>query len=197
MDEIIFATVDKLFARNSSIPPSQIDILVVNVFMHVLPCTFSTSRILNRYKMREDIKTFNLALWNGLQCNTESMAPNRYCGKEKSMMLTNCLFRAGGCSMLFTNRRSLQHLAMLKLKWLVRTHIGPSDKAYECCIQLEDESGHLGFRLTKHVTEAAALAFTVNLQVLVPKVLPLTEIIRYLVASRLQKKKTAVPNAKI
>ena len=33
MDEIIFDTLDKLFARNTLIPPSQIDILIVNVSM--------------------------------------------------------------------------------------------------------------------------------------------------------------------
>ncbi|KAB2598176.1 3-ketoacyl-CoA synthase 21-like [Pyrus ussuriensis x Pyrus communis] len=71
--------------------------------------------------------------------------------------------------MLFTNNRTLQHQAKLKLKHLVRTHIGSSDKAYECCIQLEDESGYLGFRLTKHLTKAAAIAFTMNLQDLAPK----------------------------
>ncbi|KAM1053753.1 hypothetical protein ACFX2I_001165 [Malus domestica] len=156
--------------------------------------------------MREDIKSFNLSGMgysaslvavdvvhksyknaNVVVVSTESIAPNWYCGKEKSMMLTNCLFRSGGCSMLFTNNRTLQHQAKLKLKHLIRTHIGSSDKAYECCIQLEGESGYLGFRLTKHLTKAAAIAFTMNLQDLAPKVvLSLREIFHYLVASRVR-----------
>lgn len=57
--------------------------------------------------------------------------------------------------------------------------------------QLEDDSGYLGFRLTKHLTTAATLAFTMNLQVPVPKVLPPRhqgiKILWYLMASRLQK----------
>ncbi|KAL6128306.1 hypothetical protein ACLB2K_071661 [Fragaria x ananassa] len=210
MDEIIFNTLDKLFTRYPSVSPSQIDILVVNVSMFS-PSPSLTSRIVNRYKMRENIKTFNLS---GMGCSaslvavdvvqglfksykdsyalvvsTESMAPNWYCGKEKSMMLTNCLFRSGGCSMLFTNRRYHRHQAILKLKTLVRTHIGSSDDAYNCCIQLEDDSGYLGFRLTRYLTKAAALAFTMNLQVLVPKVLPLREILRYVLESWLRKKR--------
>lgn len=207
MDVTMFDTLDKLFARYTSVSPTQIDILVVNVSMFS-PAPSLTSRIVNRYKMREDIKTFNLS---GMGCSaslvavdvvqglfksykdsyalvvsTESMAPNWYCGREKSMMLTNCLFRSGGCSMLFTNKRYLKHQAILKLKALVRTHIGSSDDAYNCCIQLEDDNGYLGFRLTKYLTKAAALALTMNLRVLVPKVLPLREILRYLVESWLR-----------
>ncbi|KAL6290848.1 hypothetical protein ACE6H2_008358 [Prunus campanulata] len=101
------------------------------------------------------------------------------------MMLTNCLFRSGGCSMLFTNNRGLKHQAMLKLKHLVRTRVGSSDEAYNRCIQAEDESGYQGFRLTKNLVKAATQGFTINLQVLVPKVLPLREILRYLLASLL------------
>ncbi|KAK9938962.1 hypothetical protein M0R45_015672 [Rubus argutus] len=181
---------------------SEMDVTIFDTLDKLLP--------VNRYKMREDIKTFNLS---GMGCSasliavdvvqglfksykdsyalvvsTESMAPNWYCGKEKSMMLTNCLFRSGGCSMLFTNKRYLKHQAILKLKALVRTHIGSSDDAYNCCIQLEDDNGYLGFRLTKYLTKAAALALTVNLRVLVPKVLPLREILRYLVESWLREK---------
>ncbi|CAL9007937.1 unnamed protein product [Prunus brigantina] len=173
------------------------------------PAPSLTSRIINRYKMREDTKTFNLSGMgcsaslisidvvqnlfksyknaNALVVSTESIAPNWYCGKEKSMMLTNCLFRLGGCSMLFTNNRGLKHEAMLKLKHLVRTHIGSSDEAYNCCIQA---SGYQGFHLTKYLVKAATQGFTINLQVLVPKVLRLREILRYLLASLLHNLRT-------
>ncbi|KAL6290846.1 hypothetical protein ACE6H2_008356 [Prunus campanulata] len=185
MDGIIFDTLDKLFARPTSISQSQISILVVNVSLFS-PAPSLTSRIINRYKLREDTKTFNLSGMgcsaslisidvvqnlfksykntNALVVSTESIGPNWYCGKEKSMMLTNCLFRSGGCSMLFTNNRGLKHLAMLEAL---------------------DESGYQGFRLTKHLVKAATQRFTMNLQVLVPKVLPLREILRYLLASLL------------
>lgn len=128
-DEIIFDTLDKLFARNTLIPPSQIDILIVNVSMFS-PAPSLTSQI-SKPLQHEGGHQDLLPVWKGLQCksschwccpefvqvvydsyalviSTESMAPNLYCGTEKSMMLTNCLFRSGGCSMLFQNRRSLQ-----------------------------------------------------------------------------------------
>ncbi|GFY82224.1 hypothetical protein Acr_02g0004640 [Actinidia rufa] len=80
--------------------------------------------------------------------------------------------------MLFTNKRSLKHRAMFKLKCMLRTHIGSNNEAYECCMQVEDDLGYRGFRLTKSLTKAAAQAFTVNLRVLVPKVLPIWELLR-------------------
>ncbi|KAG6728524.1 hypothetical protein I3842_02G176700 [Carya illinoinensis] len=208
MNEIIFDTLDKLFAR-TSVSPSEIDILVVNVSLFS-PIPSLTSCIINRYKMREDIKVFNLS---GMGCSaslvavdlvqhlfktykesfaivvsTESMGPHWYKGKEKSMLLSNCLFRAGGCSMLFTNNRALKHRAILSLKCLVRTHLGSSDEAYECCKQIEDERGFLGFRLTKSLTKAAAQAFTANLRMLVPKVLPVRELLRHFIVALQQAK---------
>ncbi|KAL9418929.1 hypothetical protein AB3S75_036812 [Citrus x aurantiifolia] len=203
MDEIIFDTLDKLFAR-TDISPLEIDVLVVNVSLFS-PAPSLTSRIINRYNLRNDIKAFNLS---GMGCSasvvavdlvqqlfrtyknklaivvsTESMGPNWYCGREKSMMLSNILFRSGGCSMLLTNNRALKHKAILKLNCLVRTHFGSNDEAYECCMQVEDQQGHPGFRLTKKLPQAAALAFTMNLQVLVPKILPLREQFGYVIQS--------------
>ncbi|XP_015877062.3 3-ketoacyl-CoA synthase 19 [Ziziphus jujuba] len=201
MDEIIFQTLDNLFSK-TKISPSQIDMLVVNVSLFS-PAPSLTSRIINRYKMKDNIKSFNLS---GMGCSasliaidlvhqlfkaykntnsyaivvsTESMGPNWYCGKEKAMILSNCLFRIGGCSMLFTNNESLKHQAILKLKCLARTHFGSNDEAYQCCIQVEDDDGYRGFRLTKSLTKAAAKAFTLNLHVLVPKMFPLKELLHY------------------
>ncbi|CAI0442985.1 unnamed protein product [Linum tenue] len=198
-DDIAFDTLDALFA-NTRISPTDIDILVVNVALFS-PEPSLTSRVVNRYKMREDIKTFNLS---GMGCSasivaidlvrqlfksrgealaivvsTESLGPNWYCGKERSMILSNCLFRSGGCSMLLTNNGSLKGKAVMKLKQSVRTHLGADDEAYNCCIQMEDKLGHEGFLLTKGLPKAAAIAFTLNLRVLVPKILPVKDLLRY------------------
>ncbi|KAJ6383599.1 hypothetical protein OIU78_026983 [Salix suchowensis] len=107
------------------------------------------------------------------------MGPNWYSGKDKSMMLSNILFRTGGCSMLLTNNRALKHKALLELTCSVRTHIGSDDEAYRSCIQVEDDLGHKGFRLTRDLPKAGAKALTMNLRVLLPKVLPLSELLRY------------------
>ncbi|KAH7537308.1 hypothetical protein FEM48_Zijuj03G0078900 [Ziziphus jujuba var. spinosa] len=201
MDEIIFGTLDKLFAR-TQIPPSEISILIVNVALFA-PSPSLTSRIVNRYKMKEDIKSFNLS---GMGCSasiiavevvqnlfvtyknsyaivvsTECMGTNWYCGKERSMMISNILFRSGGCSMLFTNKKALKHRSILKLNCLVRTHTGSDDEAYNCCIEVEDEEGYKGFHLSKNLTKVAAKALTSNLKVLLPKILPLSEQLRYMI----------------
>lgn len=211
MDEVIFTTLDDLF-RRTDVSPAQIDILVVNVSLFS-PAPSLTSRIVNRYGMRENVMSFNLS---GMGCSasivgidlvqqlfkthlnsyaivvsTESFGPNWYCGKEKSMMLSNCLFRSGGCSMLFTNKTDLKTNAILKLKCLVRTHLGADDEAYECCIQLADDKGYEGFRLTKKLTKAAAKALRLNLRVLVPKILPIREILRYWIANQMRKYKNS------
>ncbi|XP_025679238.1 3-ketoacyl-CoA synthase 19-like [Arachis hypogaea] len=199
IDEIMFQTLDNLF-NNTGIAPSDVDILVVNVSLFS-PSPSLTSRIVNRYKMRENVKSFNLS---GMGCSasvvaidlvqqlfksytnsiavvvsTEDLGAHWYCGRDKMMMLSNCLFRSGGCSMLFTNKPSMKNRAILKLKHMQRTQYGADDEAYSCCIQVEDEQGHAGFRLTKSLVKSAALALTVNLQEMAPKILPLWERVRF------------------
>ncbi|CAK7325599.1 unnamed protein product [Dovyalis caffra] len=203
MDDLIFDTLDKLFAK-TGIPPSEIDILVVNVSLFS-PEPSLAARVVNRYKMRSDVKTFNLS---GMGCSAsivsidlvqnlfksynnafaivvsiESIDPNWYRSKEKSMMLSNCLFRSGGCSMLFTNNSALKHQAIFRLKHLVRTHLGSINEAYKCCIQVTDELGYKGFLLNRSLKKSAAQAFTVNFRVLVPKILPLSGLLRYIYVS--------------
>ncbi|XVF83502.1 hypothetical protein PTKIN_Ptkin16aG0493600 [Pterospermum kingtungense] len=214
MDEVMFDTLDKLFAR-TGVSPSDIDILVVDVSLFS-PSPSLTSRIINRYKMRENIKSFSLS---GMGCSasmvavdlvqrlfmtyknqfaivvsTESISTHWYCGKEKSMMLSNCLFRSGGASILLTNKRDFEDRAMFKLKCAVRTNIGYDDEAYGCCIQVEDEQGYQGFLLTKSLTKAAAKAFTGNLRILLPKVLPVTELLRYAISTVGRKLITGQPS---
>ncbi|WJX74357.1 3-ketoacyl-CoA synthase 3 [Trifolium repens] len=161
MEELYHDSIAKLLNK-SGISPSEIDVLVVNVSLFsAIPSL--TSRIINHYKMREDIKAYNLA---GMGCSaslisldiiqnifksqknkyallltSESLSTNWYSGNNRSMILANCLFRIGGCAILLTNKRSLKHKAILKLKHLVRTHHGARDDAHNCCSQKEDEQG--------------------------------------------------------
>ncbi|KAK3023301.1 hypothetical protein RJ639_043651 [Escallonia herrerae] len=203
MDEFFFTTLDNLFAK-TKVSPQEIDILVVNVSMLAAVPSLS-SRIINHYKMREDIKAFNLT---GMGCSaslisvdlvrnvfksyknayaivltSESIAPNWYNGNDKSMILSNCLFRSGGCSMLLTNQNALKHRAKFSLKCLVRTHLGSDDEAYGCCSQQEDDKGRLGFFLGKTLPKAASRAFTQNVRDMAPKILPIGELIRYVALS--------------
>ncbi|XP_043698964.1 3-ketoacyl-CoA synthase 12-like [Telopea speciosissima] len=207
MEEFFYDTLDKLFHR-TGVSPSEIDILVVNVSMFWTEPSLA-ARIINRYKMREDIKVFNLS---GMGCSaslisinivqnlfksykkafavvvaTESISPNWYTGNDKSMMLVNCLFRCGGCSILLTNNPTLRHRSMFRLKCLVRTHQAASDEAYESVVQMEDEQGRPGVRLNKNLPKAATKALIQNLRELAPKILPLKELLRYAIVSRLNR----------
>ncbi|WOK98038.1 3-ketoacyl-CoA synthase 3-like [Canna indica] len=195
VNDCMFTTLDELF-HCTGVSPAAVDVLVVNISMFA-PSPSLTSRVVNRYKMREDVKTFNLS---GMGCSaspvaidlvnnifksrkrtlavvvtSESIAPNWYSGTDRSMMLGNCLFRSGGCSFMLTNDPSLKHRAKMNLKCLVRTHIGADDDAYNCAMQKEDDDGRVGFHLSKNLPKAAVRAFSKNLQRLAPKVLPVGE----------------------
>ncbi|CAJ2654275.1 unnamed protein product [Trifolium pratense] len=209
MEEFFNDSIAKLLAK-SSISPSEIDVLVVNISMLAILPSLS-SRIINRYKLRHDVKVYNLT---GMGCSaslisldivqnifksqknklallvtSESLSPNWYTGNDRSMILANCLFRSGGCAVLLTNKRSLKNKSILKLKCLVRTHHGAREDSYNCCLQREDEQGRLGFHLGKTLPKAATRAFVDNLGVISPKILPTRELLRFLVVSLFKKLK--------
>ncbi|KAL2328690.1 hypothetical protein Fmac_022117 [Flemingia macrophylla] len=207
MDEFFDDSIGALLSR-AAVSASEIDLLVVNISMlSALPSL--SARIINRYKLRHDVKVFNLT---GMGCSaslisldivknvfkshrnkvallvtSESLSPNWYTGNDRSMILANCLFRSGGCAVLLTNKRSMRDKAMLKLKCLVRTHHGAREEAYGCCIQREDEHGRLGFHLGKTLPKAATRAFVDNLRVIAPKILPTRELLRFLFVSLFKK----------
>ncbi|EPS63851.1 hypothetical protein M569_10932, partial [Genlisea aurea] len=199
MDEFFMDSVGEIFRRNG-ISPSEIDVLVVNVSMLATMPSLS-ARIVNRYKMREDVKVYNLT---GMGCSaslvsvnivesifksrkniqalvvtSESLSLCWYNGNDKSMILSNCLFRSGGCAILLTNKPSLKDKAMLRLRRLVRTHHGARDESYGCCLQREDDKGNSGFYLGKNLPKAAARAFSENLKTIAPKILPVRELLRF------------------
>ncbi|XP_031247578.1 3-ketoacyl-CoA synthase 12-like [Pistacia vera] len=213
MDEFFHDSIEKLLAR-SGISPQEIDVLVVNISMLAAVPSLS-SRIINLYKLREDVKVFNLT---GMGCSaslisvdivrnifrtyknvyalivtSESLSPNWYSGNNRSMILANILFRSGGCAILLSNNRTLKHRALLKLKCLVRTHHGSRDESYECCIQREDEDGKIGFHLGKNLPKAATRCFVDNLRVISPKILPLRELLRFVVVSFVRKMSNKSP----
>ncbi|CAA0835111.1 3-ketoacyl-CoA synthase 12 [Striga hermonthica] len=204
MDEFFSTSISALFSR-TQIRPSEIDVLVVNIsMMATLPSL--ASRIVNMYKLREDVKVYNLT---GMGCSaslisinilqsvfksserrrtrvlmvtSESLSLSWYNGNDRSMILANCLFRAGGCAAIFTNDPSLRGRAMMRLKCLVRTHHGANEESYNCCIQKEDERGLVGFHLGKNLPKAATCAFVDNLKVMAPKILPVRELARFAAA---------------
>ncbi|CAL1374595.1 unnamed protein product [Linum trigynum] len=201
MDDIVFDTLDRLFAA-SGISPSQVDILITTASLFA-PCPSISCRIVNRYKMKEGIKSYSLS---GMGCSSslvavdlvrqqfklqpnalavvvsaETLGANFYRGRDRSMMLQNVTYRTGGASILLTNSPALKHRAMLELTALVRTHPS-SDESYECAIEMEDEQGYRGFRvLLPKVARVARQCLVENFKVLLPSVLPVWEIIRFAV----------------
>ncbi|KAF7120794.1 hypothetical protein RHSIM_Rhsim13G0088100 [Rhododendron simsii] len=207
MEEFFDDSIPKVLSR-SRISPQDIDVLVVNVSMLAIVPSLA-ARIINRYKMRDDVKVYNLSgmgcsaslisiniVQNIFKCRknvhalvvtSESLSPNWYAGNDRSMILANCLFRTGGCAILLTNKVALKHRAMFKLKCLVRTHHGAKEESFNCCIQKEDELGRTGFHLGKTLPKAATRAFVENLKVISPKILPVRELARFTIASFVRK----------
>ncbi|KAG7947050.1 hypothetical protein I3843_14G074600 [Carya illinoinensis] len=216
MDEVFEDSIGKLLCR-SGITPMEIDVLVINVSMlSTVPSL--AARIINRYKMRDDIKVYNLTAMGcsaslisvdivrnlfqsyrnlfALVVTSESLGPNWYSGNERSMILSNCLFRSGGCAILLTNKRAMKQRAMFKLKCLVRTHHGARDESYNCCRQKEDDQGKLGFYLGKSLPKAASRALVHNLREISPKILPARELLRFMFMLIVQKMNRSSSNIK-
>lgn len=149
----MFGVLDNLFANNTNVKPDDIGILVVNCSLFN-PTPSLSAMIVNRYKLRSNIRSFNLG---GMGCSagviaidlakdmlqvhrttyavvvsTENITQNWYFGNNKSMLIPNCLFRVGGAAVLLSNRACDKRRAKYKLVHVVRTHKGADDKAFRC-----------------------------------------------------------------
>ncbi|KZV28680.1 3-ketoacyl-CoA synthase 3-like [Dorcoceras hygrometricum] len=81
MDEFFLVSIDRLFKR-SGISPSEIDILVVNVSM-LASIPSLASRIINLYKMREDVKVYNIT---GMGCSASMISDiTKFCSNDKQL----------------------------------------------------------------------------------------------------------------
>jgi 3-ketoacyl-CoA synthase len=209
MDEFFKTSVANIFAK-TNISPQDVDVLVVSI-SGFAPSPSLSARIVQQQKMRDDVKTYNLS---GMGCSasliavdmvrnmfksgkktvamvvsSESIVPNWYCGNERSMMLSNILFRSGGSVMLFSNNPAMRNRSKLRLKCLVRTNIGCDDDGYNCVMQQEDNAGRRGFFLGPGLPKAAMRAFRKNFELLMPKILPYRELLLYVYRFARQKVK--------
>lgn len=207
MDEAFEDNIGKLLSR-SGISSIEIDVLVINIAMlSTIPSL--AARIINRYKLRDDIKVFNLTAMGcsaslisidivknlfksyrnliALVVSSEFLVPNWYSRNQRLMILPNCLFWFGGCAILLTNKRAMKHKAMFRLKYLVRTQHGARYESYNCCMQKEDDQGKLGIYLGKTLLKAASKALVHNLREMAPKILPVRELLRFIIMLFVQK----------
>lgn len=197
---VMFGALDEVFEK-CKIRPKDISILVVNCSLFN-PTPSLSSMIVNHYKMREDILSFNLG---GMGCSagiialdlakdmlkvhgssyalvvsTENITLNWYHGSNRSMLIPNCLFRMGGAAVLLSNKRKDRKIAKYELSHMVRTHKGSDDTSYKCVFQEEDGDKKKGLILSKELMEVAGHALKANITTLGPLVLPLSEQILFL-----------------
>ncbi|XP_072972049.1 3-ketoacyl-CoA synthase 6-like isoform X1 [Typha angustifolia] len=192
---VIFSAIDDLLKR-TGIKPKDIDILVVNCSLFS-PTPSLSAMIINNYKLRSNIRSFNLsgmgcsaglisidlardmlqvhANSNALVISTEIITPNFYRGSRRDMLLPNCLFRMGAAAILLSNRRREASRAKYKLVHVVRTHKGADDRAYRCVFEEEDSEGHSGISLSKDLMAIAGEALKSNITTIGPLVLPMSE----------------------
>eukprot|EP01018_Ginkgo_biloba_P000043 Gb_06885 [translate_table: standard] len=201
-EEVMFSCVEDLLQK-TNVSPSDIGVLVVNCSIFN-PIPSLSSMIVNRFKLRSDIKSFNLG---GMGCSaniiglnlakncllagnsgsyaivlsTENITQNWYFGNYEPMLVSNILFRVGcGAVLLSCNQRD-RHRAKYKLLHLVRTHRAAQDLAYKAAYQEEDPWGTVGVSLSKHIMEIAGEALKNNMLTLGPLVLPYYDQLLYLI----------------
>lgn len=152
---VMFGCLDELFSSTNT-KPKDVDILVVNCSLFN-PTPSLSAMIINKYKMREDIQSYNLA---GMGCSAgviavhlakdllnvyprslavvvsmENITQNWYKGNERGMLMSNCLFRMGGAAVLLSNKGGDAGRAKYKLLHTVRTHRGADDQSYYAVYQ--------------------------------------------------------------
>ncbi|KAK3195490.1 hypothetical protein Dsin_026800 [Dipteronia sinensis] len=194
-EQVMFGALDNLFA-NTNVKPKDIGVLVVNCSLFN-PTPSLSAMIVNKYKLRGNIRSFNLG---GMGCSagviavdlakdmlqvqrntyavvvsTENITQNWYFGNKKSMLIPNCLFRVGGAAVLLSNKPKDKRRAKYKIVHVVRTHKGANDNAFRCVYQEQDDVGKTGVSLSKDLMAIAGLALKTNITTLGPLVLPISE----------------------
>ncbi|KAL5572193.1 hypothetical protein UlMin_021790 [Ulmus minor] len=179
---VMFGALDSLF-KKTGVKPGEIGILIVNCSLFN-PTPSLSAMIVNRYKLRTDIKSYNLG---GMGCSAglisidlakdllRNITLNWYFGNDRSMLLCNCIFRMGGAAVLLSNKSRDRSRSKYQLSHTVRTHKGADDKNYNCVYQREDEKGTIGVSLARELMEVAGDALKTNITTLGPLVLPFSE----------------------
>ncbi|XP_062197448.1 3-ketoacyl-CoA synthase 20-like [Phragmites australis] len=206
-ETVMFGAIDQVLAK-TGVRARDIGIIVVNCSLFN-PTPSLSAMIVNHYNLRGNVASYNLG---GMGCSAglisidlakqllqvhrntyalvvsmENITLNWYWGNNRSMLMSNCLFRMGGAAVLLTNRGADRRRAKYQLVHTVRTHHGADNRAYQCVFQEEDETGRVGVALSKDLMAVAGEALKTNITTLGPLVLPMSEQILFL-ASLIGKK---------
>ncbi|KAL2323765.1 hypothetical protein Fmac_028144 [Flemingia macrophylla] len=194
-EEVMFGAIDQLLAK-TRVNPKDIGILVVNCSLFN-PTPSLSAVVVNHYKLRGNVLSYNLG---GMGCSAglisidlakhllqvnpnsyalvvsmENITLNWYFGNNRSMLVSNCLFRMGGAAILLSNRSGDRRRAKYQLLHTVRTHKGADGRSYGCVFQEEDEAKKIGVALSKDLMAVAGEALKTNITTLGPLVLPMSE----------------------
>ncbi|KAI4989651.1 hypothetical protein ZWY2020_036968 [Hordeum vulgare] len=195
---VIFSAIDEAFAKTTSfLKPADVDVLVLNCSV-LAPTPSFADMVVNRYKLRPDVRTFNLS---GMGCSaalvsvglvgnilrvappgtralivsTEILSSTYYTGTDPSMLLPNCLFRMGAAATILSNS---PEGARFRLGPVVRTVTSARDADYRCVYMDEDDKGNTAIRLSRNLPAAAGRALRDNVAAFAPLVLPSSEQVR-------------------
>ncbi|PON41070.1 Very-long-chain 3-ketoacyl-CoA synthase [Trema orientale] len=200
IEQVLFTIVKQLLSKQKITNPKTIDILVTNCSLFC-PTPSISSMIINKFGFRSDVKSFSLS---GMGCSAgilaislakdllkvhknsialvlsmEAVSPNGYQGQVKSMLMSNVLFRMGGAAVLLSSQKIDKPAAKYELRYLVRTHTGSDDQAYQSVFQHPDDNGLVGVSISRSLIHVAAKTLTINMSKLGPLVLPYSEQFRY------------------
>lgn len=187
----------------TSLKASDIDILIVNCSLFN-PTPSLSALVINRFGLRQNVKSYNLA---GMGCSagvvaidlaadllrvsdtdaravvlsTENITMNWYIGDDRSMLMSNTLFRVGGAAMLLSNRADDAAAAKYELETTVRVTRAADDASYKSVFQREDstEKRTIGVSLSRDLLDVVGEALKANLTKLGPLVLPYSEQVRF------------------
>ncbi|KAK2990125.1 hypothetical protein RJ640_014794 [Escallonia rubra] len=196
---VMFSMVADLLQKKD-ISPKAIDILITNCSIYC-PTPSLSAMVINKFKMRSNIMGYNLS---GMGCSagiiavglakdllrahpnslalivsSEILSQDWYDGKDRSMLLTNCLFRMGGAALLLSSRNQDKKAAKYVLQHLVRTNRAQDDQSYKCVFMDMDTESKTGVFISKGIVKEAGEALKANMASLGPLVLPLSEKLHY------------------
>ena len=196
---VLFHVMEDLLSK-TKLSPRDIDILIINC-SGFCPSPSLSSIIINKYSMRNDIKSFNLS---GMGCSagilgvhlaqnllkvhkntyavvlsTEILSTGWYPGNERPKLLLNCLFRTGSAAILLTNKEEVKKTSKYRLLHTLRIQRAFDDKAYRSAIREEDSNGITGFTLSRDILQAAGETLRSNITILGSSMLPFLEKFRH------------------